>query len=508
MVLARRSSARSSAPPTLHVFISYATEDANLAQAINLGLKTVFTQLIKTTLDSNMKLGVKWPPELEEALSRADVLLIISTGREKPSHSYTGFEVGFFRASMLAKPTMTYIEREQRLIIPIGGEKITDTVSDIEGLNLAADMRPFLIGSDRQKFLQSLQSDTARNPFMKLFMRLKGLIQKIHEFDETEMEILLSNAKESAIRLYTVFFEGFQSRVYTEIFPERKIVVRLPANAPIEPMGELPPETQLEFIGRDFAIFNINPPPGRISWADFTQQVSRANTTTAWTDIIKSQAVMAQRGEFGENRRLLASSDRTRFFRMFISRSALLYNGVTELHIDVVEVKARNYGDETTTMLLKAINVGLMYRSLFLEGKSSDFSPEAIRATLPRDLPAATSELLQELDYVLWQSTEAELAKPKNIQTIWPPQQRGELEGRLKEWEKVKSDLEASARKVLRASDDQELELAKNNFEDCLTSFCSVTAPMNKEFLGRVLGQLDGLVRRNCAPEAAVQTRA
>jgi hypothetical protein len=250
-------------------------------------------------------------------------------------------------------------------------------------------------------------------------------------------------------------------------------------------MGELPPETQLEFIGRDFAIFNINPPPGRISWADFIQQVSRGDTTTAWTDIIKSQAVMAQRGEFGENRRVLASSDRARFFRMFISRSALLYNGVTELQIDVVEVKARDYGDETTTMLLKAINVGLMYRSLFLEGKSSDFSPEAIRATLPRDLPPAASELLQEL------------AKPKNIQTIWPPQQRGELEGRLKEWEKVKSDLEASTRKVLRAADDQELELAKNNFEDCLTSFCSVTAPMNKEFLGRVLGQLDGIVRRN-----------
>ena len=83
---------------------------------------------------------------------------------------------------------MTYIDREQRLIIPIGVEKIPDTVSDIEGLNLAADMRPFLMDSDRQKFLQSLQSDTARNPFMKLFVRLKGLVQRIHEFDETEME--------------------------------------------------------------------------------------------------------------------------------------------------------------------------------------------------------------------------------------------------------------------------------------------------------------------------------
>jgi len=172
------------------------------------------------------------------------------------------------------------------------------------------------MGSDRQKFLQSLQSDTARNPFMKLFMRLKGLAEKFHEFDETEMEILLSKAKDSAIRLYTIFFERFQNRVYSETFPERKIVVHLPANARIEPMGELPPETQLEFIGRDFAIFNINPPPERISWADFIQQVS-PDTKTAWTDIIKSQAVMAQRGDFGENRRLLASSDKKRFFRSY-----------------------------------------------------------------------------------------------------------------------------------------------------------------------------------------------
>jgi len=148
-------------------------------------------------------------------------------------------------------------------------------------------------------------------------------------------------------------------------------------------------------------------------------------------------------------------------------------------------------------MLLKAITVGLMYRSLFLEGNASDFSPEAIRATLPRDLPAATSELLQELDYVLWQSEQAELDKSKNIQIIWPPQQRGELEGRLREWNNVKSDLEASARKVLRAADDQELQLAKNNFEDCLSSFYSVTAPMNKEVLSRVLKQLDNIVHGN-----------
>jgi hypothetical protein len=60
----------------LHVFISYATEDAVLAQALNAQLKTAFGPgVIETTLDSELKLGVNWRSELEDALSDADVLL-------------------------------------------------------------------------------------------------------------------------------------------------------------------------------------------------------------------------------------------------------------------------------------------------------------------------------------------------------------------------------------------------------------------------------------------------
>jgi hypothetical protein len=41
--------------PRLHVFISYASEDAVLAQAINAELKTAFSQaIIRTTLDSEI----------------------------------------------------------------------------------------------------------------------------------------------------------------------------------------------------------------------------------------------------------------------------------------------------------------------------------------------------------------------------------------------------------------------------------------------------------------------
>jgi len=492
--------------PKLHVFISYASEDARLATAINNELKTVFGHaMIKTTLDTQLKLGVDWRSRLEEALIDADVLLIVATGRQKFSHSYTGFEVGFFSASKRVKEKMRHFSSE-RLIIPIGVlERLPEALSDIESLNL----EQFLVDENalrnHQRFLDSLETDAAKNPLMKLYIRLKEVVQTLHDFDDDVAEDFRAKARASANRLYTVFFEEFQKRVFIEKFPERKIIVRLPTNGRIESPGDLPPETTIEFIGGGFELFKISPPRNQqITWGDFIAQIPHDDTTTAWTDIVKPLIVTARQDDFAENRRLLASADRTRFFRLFVSKSVVYYSGIMELHIYVVEVKSRDYGDPTTTMLLKAISVGLMYRSLFLEGKSSAFSPAAIRATLPNDLPKAAAELLQELEYVLWVSTDAGLAQPRNISHIWGEFEKGELERRFRDWEKVRSDLTSSALQVLRAADASELEAAKGRFEDSLSTFCATTAPMNKEFLGNVLHLLEGIARRSDEP---VQTK-
>lgn len=493
-------------PKLLHVFISYASEDAALAQAINKELKSVFGHaMIKTTLDTELKLGVDWRGRLEEALVDADVLLIVATGRQKFSHSYTGFEVGFFSASKRVKEKMEHFSSE-RLIIPIGVlERIPEALSDIESLNLTTTLTPFLVDEDtlrnNERFLDSLETDSAKNPLMRLFMRLKEVVHTLHPFDDDVAEDFRAKARESAKRLYTVFFKEFQRRVFIEKFPERKIIVRLPTNARIENPGDLPADTTLEFIGAGFELFKISAPPNReINWGDFIRQLARDDTTQAWTDIVKSLIVTARQDDFAENRRLLASWDRTRFFRLFVSKSVVYYSGIMELHIYVVEVKSRDYGDPTTTMLLKAISVGLMYRSLFLEGKSSAFSPAAIRATLLSDLPKAASELLQELEYVLWVSMDAGLAHPRNISHIWGEFEKGELERRFRDWEKVRSDLTSSALQVLRAADASELEAAKGRFEDSLSTFCATTAPMNKEFLGNVLHLLEGIARRSDEP--------
>jgi len=491
----------------VHVFISYASEDVRLAQAIEAGLRNTFpTGTFKMSLASDLKIGSHWRTELEAALKQADVLVIVATGRSKPSHSYTGFEVGFFSASKLVHEKMKHFPTQERLIIPIGVlTNIPDVLADIQGLNLTSELTPYLLEEDTLKnpdeFLASIATKPEKNPFYSLFKRLQNVIESRRRYEDSVLEELRKRAAESATDVYKIFFEDFQNRVFTERFPERKIIVRYPDVA-IETLGEdLPQETTLEFIGGTFDIFNINPPPDKptswqISWQKFIDQIRHDATSKEWTDIIKSLVISAKHKDLADNRRLLTSSDGRRFFRLFISRSIVYYSKRTELHIDVVEVKPRDYGSPKTTMLLKAIQVGLIYRSLFLEGPSSDFSPQTIRSTLPEDLPNAVRKILDELEYVLWMSTDAGLRKAQNINLIYPDWARGELEKRLRQWEQLKSELTNSGYKVLTAKGEA-LETAKTEFEDWLAAFCSATIPMNEEFLNNVLRLLQDVVKKN-----------
>jgi hypothetical protein len=167
----------------VHVFISYASEDVRLAQAIEAGLINTFpTGTFKMSLASDLKIGSHWRTELETALKQADVLVIVATGRSKPSHSYTGFEIGFFSASKLVNEKMKHFPRQERLIIPIGVlTNIPDVLADIQGLNLTSELTPYLLEEETLKnpaeFLASIAAKPDKNPFYSLFKRLQTVIE-------------------------------------------------------------------------------------------------------------------------------------------------------------------------------------------------------------------------------------------------------------------------------------------------------------------------------------------
>jgi hypothetical protein len=131
------------APARLQVFISYATEDEGLARAISDELRKAFgPTILKVSIAAEFGLGSAWRQGLEDDLNSTDILLIVATGLQKLSHTFTGFEVGYFKGSKKYQPKMTHFKSD-RLIIPIAiATNIPDPVVDIQSLQLEVPLDP------------------------------------------------------------------------------------------------------------------------------------------------------------------------------------------------------------------------------------------------------------------------------------------------------------------------------------------------------------------------------
>src|SRR5215470_12193065 len=77
------------------IFISYASEDASIAEAIGKCLKTALLGPYFTEINLDkwfLESGTPFKTQIESRLEESDVLIIVYTGVGKPSHSYTGWE--------------------------------------------------------------------------------------------------------------------------------------------------------------------------------------------------------------------------------------------------------------------------------------------------------------------------------------------------------------------------------------------------------------------------------
>jgi len=486
-------------PPRLQVFISYATVDETIARAISDELRKAFgPTILKMSIAAEFGLGSAWRQGLEDDLNNTDILLIVATGLQKLSHSFTGFEVGYFKGSKKYRPRMAHFEAD-RLIIPIAiATNIPDPVVDIQSLQLEAPLDPLTVeqGSlkNQQKFLDSIGYASKKNPLLKLFTRIQTVIRASYPFNDEELQSFDEQIRDSSRRLHETIFSELRKRISTESFSERKLILRMEAH-PTNPSSDPLSGATIEFLGRSFEVFGFETPAsGEISCEAFIASITREKIAVGWADIIRSLIVAARRGDFRENRRLIASPDQTRFFRMFVARNVLYYSGVNEIHVWAVEVRSRDYGDPKTTMLLRAISVGLQYRFMFLE-QTSEFSPASFSVTRLDSFHDKISDLIQELDFLLWTSKDAGLSEPESLLKIYGHSlDPGEMDQKANLWEKHKSELYSAAYAALAAGSTQELATKKIEFIDVLKRFCESTREMNRDYTARTLQAVEELV--------------
>ena len=82
---------------TFRIFLSYASEDWKIALAIATSLREALGEFPEICLDKwVLEAGSEFKKQLEVKLEQTDVLIIVYTGVDKQSHSFTGWEVGYF----------------------------------------------------------------------------------------------------------------------------------------------------------------------------------------------------------------------------------------------------------------------------------------------------------------------------------------------------------------------------------------------------------------------------
>lgn len=476
----------------INIFISYATEDRDLVNSIYNLLNETFTFApLFIYRDIEIKQGKDYAEAIDKALDETDVLLVVFTERLKMSHSYTGYEVGYFNRSKLHHPIGG--AGFERIYIPFCiGADIPDSLHFIEGVTVEKD-EIFKILKTR---IESGVEPTIGKDHVvfKFLARISDLLMQMvstedPDFGGTARQVNLSAP---ASQLYRIIHEYLQGRIWSETYPERKLVIGTSKRPTIGRDGVELSDARIELVGDFSEIFNISVMQStghEYSWSEFCDNVP-SELRTSVTSGIRQLTAQVLKGT-GENYHVVTSVRRDKAFRLFVSKVVTYVSQKTEIEVYVVQMRTKEYGDPLTSRLLKAISVGLRFRFLLLE-RQSDFRPEKlgypnVSAT---DLKSKIVEMLGQIDLILRDAVDADLQDPDILILIWGKGQEKKVQAMMEVWEKSRQELYAAADTILNLTDESTFRSKKQDFINALTAFCANIEQMNSEFTSRVLSLL------------------
>jgi TIR domain len=489
-----RSLARSRSKD-IRVFISYASEDKDLVGSIVALLNDAF-QFCPLSIYRDVEIleGENYARAIDAALNKSDILLVIFTARMKTSHSWTGYEVGFFQRSIQVQPIGS--AGFKRIYIPFCiGAEIPDAMHYIQSISVEKNEAYKVLKTSIEAGVEPVIDEG--HPIFKLLTRISDLILKTmgpsprRGFGQQPRSVKLTS---HASVLYRIIHDYLQGRISSETYPERKFVIKTTTRPIAGPNGVDFSGASVEFVG-DFSDLGI--PLGQTvgrqyAWSEFCDKIPVELRNNFTIGISQLTAAVLKSG--GDNYHVVTTSRRDKSFRLFVSKVITYVSQKTDIDIYMVEIKTKEYGDPQTTRLLKAISAGLRFRFLVLE-EQSEFRPEKLGHPIvtESELKAKVSEMMGQIDLILKDAADANLYDPEMLILIWGAGQEQKVGDMMKVWERTIGKLSNAAQELL--SGKGQFDQTKDAFIEALKSFCKDVQEMNREFTSRVLALLSERVK-------------
>jgi hypothetical protein len=217
-----------------------------------------------------------------------------------------------------------------------------------------------------------------------------------------------------------------------------------------------------------------------------------------WKEGISTLVIDALSGLPTDNYYRVSSPGAGQSFRLFVSLTRTYYSGKREVHIYIVEIpKLAEFGDPKTTRLIHAVDLGLRYRSMFLE-KGSPFSPNYMGFYNGKELKSGVTDLWNELQHILAQSRQERLDDPELLSDIYGIGGHERVDQLVVVWHQAETNLNKITHEMA-AAEEGKVDGMKSNFMVGLKDFCDKTEAMNREFISKGLEALQVEITRKLA---------
>ncbi|PZM08072.1 toll/interleukin-1 receptor domain-containing protein [Rhizobium tubonense] len=434
----------------LGIFISYASEDMQLALAIYNGIKAhVDSDFTDVWIDvEGMKSGFDLNSQIRDQLKKTDILVVVYTGQEKESHGFTGLEVGYF----MRDQDEIYRPVERRLVV-FYLDKMPMVAAGLKGIRIGLDKAEMSLDEAKyRKKIDTVDDDHAISLFLQdietsvnVFRHRIALPDRNHSKEDRRL---------SSQGILLNLFKALQTRKDFEVSPQRKIVVSV-ADDLTGLSEELPGTSVMSGDQATMSIFGIG--ETSVFWENFVENAS-AQFKLIWKSTIEKVVFSSLDQLEADNSQIIVSGAHQDVYRVILTKRIRYNNGSSEFHLYLVKVlKPNSLGNERTTRILKALGLCSRFRFMFFE-KASDFCSSMFEIGSLSQCRDSARALMRELEFLSRDSFEAKLndAGVWADFTDWPT-----IIELTKVYRPLDKRLKAAAQNMLVAKGDEEGEKAK-----------------------------------------------
>jgi hypothetical protein len=313
--------------------------------------------------------------------------------------------------------------------------------------------------------------------FGELLMAKSG--ENLKELKATQ-EIYEANI----FRFWKAVFAEFKQRPKFEFKPQKQLKVRF--NSVPNHHFQLGDDAEIELLGNAHSVFGISSPSmsRTLSWKDFRTELAEAEgslSTFATGTLARILSRAAKKADSLDevSGNLIWSINERCLFRIILTTYTTYYNGQIQASLYLVEVSRRpDVGDPLTTLLGKALQAALRFRSLFIEEKGLF---NELNITVPqKGLSEVASDILAELDFLEMDLLEADLGKPAAYNGILTAK---EIESMAATWQPLRKTLIEDCKRAIAARDISDIDAAKSHLAATLREVRTGVGPLNESFI-------------------------